>query len=100
MSLSAATMVARHPPATAINMKTFLNSTTEQFAAVLAHFCSTMRADLPHLEGFECRRRQNAPMPADQSRIPAYLRRRRLPLRFQSRFDAQALKLRTPRDRT
>ena len=72
-------------------MKTFLISTTEQLAAVLAHFRSTIRAKSPRPEEFEHRRRRHAPLPADPLRVPAYLRRRRLPLRLRSRFDAQAL---------
>jgi hypothetical protein len=60
-------------------MKAFLTSTTGQLAAVMAYFCSTVRADLPHLEGFEYRLR-HAPMTVDPSRISAYLRRRRLPV--------------------
>jgi hypothetical protein len=99
MSLSAVMMAARQPPVTAFAMKTFLNSTTEQLAAVPPHFRSTMRANLPHPERLEYRRCRHVPLPVDPSRIPTCLRRRRLPLRFQSRFDAQTLKLRTP-DRT
>lgn len=69
-------------------MKTFLNSTTEQVAAVLARFRSAMRANLSRPEGFECRPRQQTLSPADFSRIPAVLRRRRLPLRLHTRLDA------------
>jgi hypothetical protein len=57
-------------------MKTFLTSTTEHLAAVLAHFRNTVRANQPRPEGFEYRPRTHAPLPADPSRIPAYLRRR------------------------
>ena len=63
-----------------------LTSTAEQLAAVLAHFRSTMRANSPRPEGFEDRRRRDE-LPTNPLRIPAYLRRRRLHLRTQSRFD-------------
>jgi hypothetical protein len=70
-------------------MKMILMTTTHRLAAALAHFRSTMGANSPRPEGFEYRRRLQVPLPADPSRIPAYLRRRRLALRLQSRFDAQ-----------
>jgi hypothetical protein len=93
MSLSAVMMVAHQPPVNASAMKPFLTSTTEHLAAVLAYFRSIMRANLPHSEGFEYMhmRRRHVPLPAEPSRIPAYLRRRRLPLRIRPRFDAMAL---------
>jgi hypothetical protein len=55
-------------------MKPFLNSTTEQLAAELAHFCSTIRAKLSCPDGFEYRPRRHVPRSVDSSRIPAYLR--------------------------
>jgi len=58
---------------------------------MLAHFRSSMRAHLPHPDRLEYRRCRHVPLPVDPSRIPTYLRRRRLPLRFQSQFDAQTL---------
>lgn len=91
MSLSAVMMAARQLPVTAFVMKNLLTSTTEQLAAVLALLRSTMRASLPRPEGFEDRRRRGVALPTDPLRIPAYLRRRRLHLRTQSRFNAQAL---------
>jgi hypothetical protein len=90
MSLSAVMMAARPPPDTAIAMKIILRSTTKRLAAVLAH-CRGISANRPHPEKFEHRRRRHVPLPADPLRIPAYLRRRRLLLRLQPQFDAQAL---------
>jgi hypothetical protein len=91
MSLSAVMMAACQPPVTAVAMKMILTFTTEQLAAMLARFCTTIRANQPRPEGFEHRRRRHVHLPADPSRIPAYLRRHCLSLRLQSRFDAQAL---------
>ena len=90
MSLSTVMMSDIATPGHYAVMRTFLTSTTEQLAAVLARFRSTMRANLPRREGFDYGRR-HVPLPVDPSHIPAYLPRRRLPLRFQSRFDARAI---------
>jgi hypothetical protein len=81
------TMAAYQPPVTAIAMKMIPRSTTERLAAMLAG----MRANAPRREEFVYRCRRHAPLLADPSRIPAYLRRHRVPLRLQSRFDADAL---------
>jgi hypothetical protein len=89
MSLSAVMMAARQPPVTAVAMKMILRSTTKRLAAALAHFRSTVGANALRREGFEYEPRPHALSPTDPSRIPAYLRRRRLALRLQSRFDAQ-----------
>ena len=85
MSLSPAMMVARQPPVTA--MKMILKATTKRLAAMLAG----MRANVPRRDEVDYMCRQHLPLPADPSRIPAYLRRHRVPLRPQSRFDAEAL---------
>jgi hypothetical protein len=76
-------------------MKMILTSTTKRLAAVLAHFHG-MRASRTRPEGFEHVRRRHVPLLADPSRIPAYLRCRRLPLRIQSQFDAKSVNLETP----
>jgi hypothetical protein len=83
MSLSPAMMVARQPPVTA--MKMILKTTTKRLATMLAGMC----ANVPRREEFDYMRHRHAPLSTDPSRIPAYLRRRRLPLRAQSRFDAE-----------
>lgn len=54
-------------------MKMILRSTTTRVAAVLAHFRG-MRANRPRPEGLGYGRRQRVQLPADPSRIPAYLR--------------------------
>ena len=86
------TMAAYQPPVTAIAMKMIPRSTTERLAAMLAG----MRANAPRREEFVYRCRRHAPLLADPSRIPAYLRCRRLPLRIQSQFDAKSVNLETP----
>lgn len=68
MRLSAVMMAARQPPVTAVAMKMILLTTTKRLAAVLAHFRSTMHANLQRPEGFEYGRLQcsaMAPAPAD-----------------------------------
>jgi hypothetical protein len=84
-------MAARQPATSAVAMKMILMTTTRRLAAVLAYFRG-MHANWPRREGLVCKRRQHMPLATDPSRIPAYLRRRRLPLRGpKSRFDVQAL---------
>jgi hypothetical protein len=65
--------------------------TAERLAAALANFRSTMHANSPHREGREYKPQPHGLSPTDLSRIPAYLRRHRVSLRLQSRFDADAL---------
>jgi hypothetical protein len=73
MSLSAVTMATRQSPVNAIAMKMTLMNTTKRLAAILAG----LNTNRPRLEGLEYRRRQHVPLPADPSRLPAYLREAR-----------------------
>ena len=74
-------------------MKTTLKPTATQFASFLVRCRKTMRAALPQFGATSSTRHLHVLKPVDPSRIPAFLRRRRLLLRTQSRFDAQALNL-------
>jgi hypothetical protein len=80
-------MAAPQLPATAIAMKMILKATTKRLAAMLAGMC----ANVPRREEFDYMRHRHASLSTDPSRIPAYLRRRRLALRLQFRCDADAL---------
>jgi len=71
-------MVDTATPGPIAIMKTILINSAEHLAAVLARFRGVIRASFPRPEGFEYRRSQHVPLPADPSRIPTYLRRRRV----------------------
>lgn len=84
-------MATQPPPASTVAMKTILRTTTQRLAALLGLAPTAPRASAARAEPFRCARRRHVPVPADASRIPAYLRRRRLPLAAAPRFDPQAL---------
>jgi len=79
-----------HPlPAANPAMKMILSSTTKRLAALLGLAHVALRASALRAKPLHCAPRRHAALPADASRIPAYLRRRRLQCRAPSRFDAQ-----------